>query len=252
MYKRQGYAFWKEPHPPTLPQAATMLLTGNDLRFGHLWFLFMLVGLYAFVPVLARWLAAAPEREVLYFLGISLLVNTAYPLMQHFRGFTPAYNFVHFSGYAGYFVLGHWLGRKTFSLPRKTLVLLSAAGLLAGWLFTAYATAHFTRQAGQPDLFWYDYMRPNVVLMAFCVFLLFREVFTAPVGNLTALLDANSFGIYLSHLLILRLLTLHLHLNYATLWPGVGVLLHAAATVAIGLGLNLLLRQTRLTAWLAG
>ncbi len=85
-----------------------LLLT--DAVSYHLWFVYVLIGLYLFIPILNKWISHCTEREMEYFLIIwvfTLLIR--YPFLPMLRSFV---DLSYFSGYIGYLVLGYYLSVK--------------------------------------------------------------------------------------------------------------------------------------------
>ena len=36
----------------------------------HFWYIYMIIGIYLFIPIIGRWIRSAPESHIQYFLGI--------------------------------------------------------------------------------------------------------------------------------------------------------------------------------------
>ena len=52
---------------------------------GHFWFMYPLIGLYLFIPIISPWLEKATAREELFFIGLFLL-STCIPYLNRWRG----------------------------------------------------------------------------------------------------------------------------------------------------------------------
>src|SRR5580698_95374 len=80
------------------------------LKYGssyHLWYVYMLIGLYFFIPVIGKFVRNASEKEILYFLFVWLVVMLlAQPWLVRYN---PQVDMHYFAGYIGYLVLGHYL-----------------------------------------------------------------------------------------------------------------------------------------------
>ncbi|MFA6151832.1 MAG: acyltransferase family protein [Chitinophagaceae bacterium] len=186
----------------------TLKLIYYNLRDGssyHLWYVYMIIGLYLFVPIIRIWIKNADEMQILYFLAIWLLVLLLnQPLLRKFR---PAVDFSYFSGYLGYFVLGYYLSVKKFQSRR--IISLSIAGFVLGNLITFFGTAYLTRKSGEPIQYFYENMTINILLVSVSFFMFFKNVvlrktrFSALCINF---LNRYSYGIYLVHVLFLMLL----------------------------------------------
>ena len=105
---------------------------------GHLWYIYMLIGLYLVTPIISPWLERASKRELEGYLGLWVLttflpyIHTVYPevLGEAFWNDTPL--LYYFTGFIGYFILGYYL--KRYGYPS---VALSWILLIAGYIVTA-------------------------------------------------------------------------------------------------------------------
>lgn len=88
---------------------------------GVLWFMYTLTGLYLLVPVISPWLRKASKREVEMYLAL-WVVTLLYPYIGLLLKVNASDTglLYYFTGYAGYFLLGHYVSR--YSLPLKWLL----------------------------------------------------------------------------------------------------------------------------------
>ena len=113
----------------------------------HLWYLYMIAGLYLIVPLLRP--IVQNRKLLLYFLILSFLVGIVVPqtvaILNVFRPNTAAfmqsvwdqtYLYLPF-GYSFYFVLGYWLDRIEIT---KSKVILAAAFVVVGTSVTVLLT----------------------------------------------------------------------------------------------------------------
>ena len=77
---------------------------------GVLWFMYALVGLYLLTPILSAWLKTAGEKEERFYLCL-WSITLLYPFLQKVVIVNTSTTGIlyNFSGYAGYFLLGHYL-----------------------------------------------------------------------------------------------------------------------------------------------
>ena len=106
------------------------------------WFIYMLIGVYLFLPLINSFIKEYEIRGVEYFLAIwliTIILNTLklYP----FHNLELSY----FAGYVGYLVLGYYLSTKDFKLNDRQMIWLGFV-LLA--VFTAI-NIHFPFTHGQ-------------------------------------------------------------------------------------------------------
>ena len=82
---------------------------------GHFWFMYPLIGLYLFIPVISPWLEKVSAKEERFFIGL-FLISTCIPFLNRWFGevwgqcFWNEYHMLwYFSGYLGYLVLAHYI-----------------------------------------------------------------------------------------------------------------------------------------------
>ncbi len=133
---------------------------------------------------------------------ISLFLNL--PLKYSF-GFNI--DLYYFSGYVGYVILGYFL--STINLVeskffRTKLIIL----FIVGFFINFYETYHFSVNSNMFDGSFYEYLTPNVLLTSISVFLFCKSynLKNHLIKKLFFLIDNYSYGIYLTHILILIVL----------------------------------------------
>ena len=97
------YAVWLAKSPGEFATLLTKSLT-TPVMF-HLWYLYALVGLYAFTPILSAFYRQAGEAEKLYFLVMWVLIASLFPTVNGAfnLGLTlDKYQLMYFGGFAGY------------------------------------------------------------------------------------------------------------------------------------------------------
>lgn len=172
--------------------------------FYHLWFMYVLIGLYLVTPLLRRLVSAASPGELNYFLALWLLLSCLLPMSGALLKLPIGIPAEFVGGFVGYFLLGQVLSRQS-PPPRPWLL----AGFGFGTGLTIWGTWALTlRKQGLLDQLLYSYFSPNVVLMAVTIFWLFQGIRFAPAlaaSPWLRQLSGASFGIYLCHPLLLAL-----------------------------------------------
>ena len=167
----------------------------------HLWFVYILVSLYITFPFISRWTKAAVEKEYIYFLSLWIIFLFIEPYIANYD---TSFDFSYFSGYLGFLILGNYL----FKTQRKWNRLLLTGLFLAALLYTALRSYFISIQKNVYDEDFMENLSLNVFVMSFCVYLFFKnkQFFKHPLyRKLADLLCQHSYGIYLSHLLILNI-----------------------------------------------
>ena len=233
------YAFrWGEP----VENFRNLLLNFNYAA-GHLWFVYMLLGVYLLMPLLSPWAEKVEKKELQVYLGICLF-TTMIPLIRDWAAggattviYGPsglprqalfplwgeaswnAYGtFYYFSGFIGYLLLGLYFRKFVGELSwKKTLgiaipcYIAGFAISFGGFLRRVYETAEGTFPVGGlvEKAVWWETTWCNdtigVVLMAIAWILVFKKIKAEGRFYKNVLLPVSkaSYGIYLMHLLIL-------------------------------------------------
>lgn len=229
---------WGEP----IDNLKSLLLNFNYAS-GHLWFVYMLVGVYLLIPLLSPWAEKVSKRELEVYLWICLF-TTLMPLIRDWMtegGLAITYGstglprqapyplwgecswnaygtFYYLSGFVGYVLLGLYLRRFVGELSwGKTLGIalpcytVGFAITFGGFLRRVMETAGGTFPIeGKVDMaVWWETTWYNdsigVALMAIAWVLLFRKVKACGGFYRKVLLPVSkaSYGMYLGHLIIL-------------------------------------------------
>jgi len=165
----------------------------------HLWYIYMIIGLYLFIPIIGKWVRNATEKEMLYFLGIWLAVMIIdQPIIDKIK---PEIDMRYFGGYLGYLVLGHYLKIKTF----KNQNWLAVGSLTFGLATTILGTFFVHYYTGQYVSTFYEPLSPNILLVAVGLFMLFKnkDISFRPFVTLRDFISRYSYGIFLVHVLVL-------------------------------------------------
>lgn len=219
-------------NPNIVPDAYTWEATARKLytflfNFNYdttpLWYIYMLVGLYLFMPVISSWLNQASRRDVKIFLGIWIF-SMAVPALQMlapligYEGnfgnmglwgvcdWNPYGMFYNFAGFLGYMVLGWYLTLFPLDWSRGKTLAVTASMLIAGYALTLggffAVKSYFPDQGALLEIPWY-FSGINVFLMTFAVFVLMQQ-FPLRAGAFVRRLAAWSFGIYLCHFVFVQ------------------------------------------------
>ncbi|MGD9502904.1 MAG: acyltransferase, partial [Methyloceanibacter sp.] len=174
----------------------------------HLWYLYALIGLYAFTPIIAAFYRSASDAEKLYFIVMWIAVASIFPIMN--KGFElqvniAAYKLAYFGGLIGYFVVGAYLYEKVRSSQRVGVDCLAAYIVFSA--ATAVATYLYSVTADKPNALFFDYLRPFVMIASVALFaLVLARPLTGPIGRTLQFVSRFSLGIYCIHILVLDVL----------------------------------------------
>lgn len=171
----------------------------------HLWFLYILIGIYAIVPVLRVFVSAATRRDLIYFVAMWFLATPLLELVQRFSGLQTTLVIPVVPGYVGYFVTGYLLAEV--NLGKRGLI-LSALGCIIAIAVIFVGTSLLSPAAAPIDIYFYSYFSPPTVLASICGFLLLKHVgYNLGVASgWIRTLAGTAFGIYLIHIFVVELL----------------------------------------------
>lgn len=188
-------------------------IAGIPLNFSvidvHLWYIYLLIGLYLYMPIFSAWVEKASRKAQLYFL-IAWGITTLIPYYHHYgspylwgecswNSFGMLY---YFAGFNGYLLLGHYL-RNTEWTMIKTLS-VSIPLFLIGYAVTFIGFRHVTSLPTYTpeDLeMFFLYNSLNVVMMTIASFMLIKKIniTNVTIQKMLANLTRCGFGIYMSH-----------------------------------------------------
>ncbi|GAA4339024.1 acyltransferase [Mucilaginibacter gynuensis] len=185
------------------------------VEIGHLWFVYMLLGLYLFAPILSPWIQSASKKNmefylVLWAIAFSLpYIHLIFPEIwgEAFWNHTPM--LYYFSGFLGYVVLAVYI-KRFHSEPKAWNYTLGIALLLLGYGITVYGFLHrlpTEKFVMTLELTW-GFETINVAMMSAGAFLLIKNVKlsnpTSAFGKLLLDVSAKSYGVYLAHIMVLN------------------------------------------------
>ena len=171
----------------------------------HLWYLYMIVGLYIITPLLRK--IVQDKKSVQYFILLSVIFAFLLPFtaklfqLKDLDTFVRKFDVNLVLGYSGYFVGGYYI--DYFELSKKTRKLIYMLGIL-GIIATAMLTYIVSVKAGKANEIFYSYLSPNVLIASIAVFVFFKyEVskinLSKNILKLSGVLSSCSFRIYLVH-----------------------------------------------------
>jgi surface polysaccharide O-acyltransferase-like enzyme len=178
-------------------QAIINVLQGKT--WDHMWYLYMITGLYLFVPLLKIFVMYTSKRILEYVLIILFIFTSLIPSLQnslsiYFGIYIPVN-----SVFVFYFLLGHYIHQYDIRVNNKVLLLMSTLYLLLVVLFIP--NSPFTN--GDCPFCFYNQISPFIVMITFAVFCLVRQ--NIKTNKFHDFISKQSFGIYLIHPLFLHI-----------------------------------------------
>lgn len=171
----------------------------------HLWYLYMLLGLYLITPLLRALIRGATRTELHWFFLLSGIASLLLPTILAVApnvGISTWLQALHLEsvgGYAVYFLGGYYL--NTYELNRKTRGIIYGLGL-AGVAVTIMGTLFFSVHAGTFSGGFFSYLTPNIAATSVAFFVFFRTLLEKGTFFWTTIsqnLGKYSLGVYLLH-----------------------------------------------------
>lgn len=184
----------------------------------HLWFLYVILGLYILAPALSVGLNRISTRSTWLLMAVWILLSGVPPAAAYFAQVDLwQVDLSHWTGIlksvialSGYFVLG-FLWKDIRLTPAYTV--LACMLFLLGFGITAWGTYSLTlRHQGEFQEVFYEYFSFNVLLMSAAVFLVTKSLAAGTYtkmtrkGRMVQEMSADVLGIYLIHALVLNVL----------------------------------------------
>ncbi len=259
IYKRNvlrlitAWSFWSAAYawiglvtvPMSLKDAVLQMMSGHY----HMWFLFMIIGLYMIVPFLQKIVGSLELTR--YFLILSLMFTFLLPQLVMLFSFTLERGgavvsgilnnfYFHFAvGFVGYFVCGYYLNNIEIKGRKEGLVyLLGICGLIMTAGFTRVISI---RQQAANELF-YGYFTVNVLLESIAVFVLaknhFKWCMNKRIEACIRKFSKYSFGAYLVHAMVLEQLHHFFGIHTLSFHPIVSVIVIVSIVCVISFGIS--------------
>lgn len=179
-------------------------------EIGHMWFIYMLLGLYLLVPVLSPWLAVCTKRQLQAYLCLWAFttclpyIHLVFPeiLGECFWNPTPMLHY--FTGFVGYFILGYYIKRYG-ALSARVSILMLVGGYFTTVFIYLYRLPHVGIMSDL-EVCW-RFCGINIMVMAYAVFSLVSRIKwngDNAVGRLISRFAVLSYAIYFSHMIFIN------------------------------------------------
>ncbi len=245
-----AFIFWSVVYALYNFQSVVLFIEGVIMGRYHMWFLFMITGLYIVTPLLRKITVSKNTTE--YFLiigavfGIGVSTFNSTPLANIAPGVTNyVFNCIDLGalgGYVFFFVLGYYLYK--FSLPKWANTVLIVSGFL-GCVLSIVLTIVTKNQSDAP--YYYSHFFLPVTLECIAVFLV-GKIFISKINfsekseKIIFKLSKYSFGVYLVHDLVLTVIRPFVT-DYLGGLPVVAILVATAVTTIISFAISVVINK---------
>lgn len=183
----------------------------------HMWYIYLLIGLYLYIPFFSAWIENADRKTKRAFLLI-WIISLFIPYLKEYvanclferSGYvfgTDTWNefglFYYFAGFNGYLLLGHYVKKGNDWSLMKTFILCILMFAVGYYItYTGFSTTASNPNATETEMeLFFTFCSPNVLLMTLATFLLLQKVVitNSTVIKVLANMTQCGFGIYMVH-----------------------------------------------------
>ncbi len=181
----------------------------------QMWYVYLLIGLYLYMPIFSAWVRQASLKEQKVFLSlwfVSLFIPYLREYLTKDLWGTCSWNefglLYYFAGFNGYLLLGHYIINNKMNLSWKKLVMMGVPSFVIGYCITFFGFKSVTAVTGQSvelvELF-FTYCSPNVLMMTLPLFFVIQKIHFSSVviRRFSMSISTCTFGIWMSHYLFL-------------------------------------------------
>lgn len=183
----------------------------------HFWYIYMLIGLYIFMPIISPWLKQVGKKEELFFLCLWFLTT----FMNYIKLLVPngevfgecSWNDFHMvyynAGYIGYLIMAHYI-RTYINWNWSTTLKVAIPLFLVGYFTSVAGFYNLSLTSADPYIVeqpW-RFCTPNCAMMTFALFIVFKKITlgTGFIYKCISSISRLSYGIYLMHYMLLTLI----------------------------------------------
>ena len=205
----------------------------TDTGWSHMWYLYLMVGLYLMLPFYRMITNQARDGEIRLLLIIYFIFQSALPLVEKLTGTTIGFYICVNTVYPLFLFAGYALSKGIVPMGPISGAISCAVGLISilvlTWLGVHQESGVLSKVVG-------NYSFPGVILLAAGIFALLRtfsEGWPRLIGRALVSIDRYSFGIYLIHMLFLKLAVVVLKIPITSFGGLFGVLITAGVVFLV-------------------
>lgn len=244
---------WQRPHDlDGIVRWGTDLFVREGISI-HLWFVYMILFLYLFLPFINRVLQKLNRRTVVFFVIFWLILNSLhsfgiFKIDQSYYLFNKLYGY---SLYTGYLVLGYLLHTSSFKINRQRAV--AAIVFVLTVVVASISTYLLSKTNGKQTLTMMGTFTINTFIQTLAMYYMVKDVELKHkfFSYLIQLISNYSFGIYLVHIMVISLF-FRIGIFWTMAYPLVSVPLVVMLTLLTSIVVIFLLRKIPFMAKFAG
>lgn len=192
-------------HTGGVIQSLVNWVTGHC--WAHMWYLYMLLGLYLITPIVKPFVEKASDKELQIALWLLFILSSLFPTLRSAGLDLEGYMIIS-TPYPFMYLLGYYLCWRMKSPWSKNRWLLVAVIALCGGIIV-WRCIHFMKSYGYGD--------PVLICMASSLFLLIKSLNAD--SRIANVLTPYCFGIYLTHTVFINVAYKVMGLNLTSIVP---------------------------------
>ena len=177
----------------------------------QMWYVYLLIGIYLYIPVFSAWVEKSDKRSQRIFLAI-WAVSLFVPYLRNYLtenlfgecSWNEFGLFYYFAGFSGYMLLGYHLVKYPLQMSKVSKYALAAIAFAIGYAVTLIGFKNATAVEGQSEAMvelFFTFCSPNVALMTFAIFLICKDLRfeNKRVNRFISQFSICTFGIWMCH-----------------------------------------------------
>ena len=177
----------------------------------QMWYVYLLIGIYLYIPVFSAWVEKSDKRSQRIFLAI-WAVSLFVPYLRNYLtanlfgecSWNEFGLFYYFAGFSGYMLLGYHLVKYPLQMSKVSKYALAAIAFAIGYAVTLIGFKNATAVEGQSEAMvelFFTFCSPNVALMTFAIFLICKDMRfeNKRVNRFISQFSICTFGIWMCH-----------------------------------------------------
>ena len=177
----------------------------------QMWYVYLLIGIYLYIPVFSAWVEKSDKRSQRIFLAI-WAVSLFVPYLRNYLtenlfgecSWNEFGLFYYFAGFSGYMLLGYHLVKYPLQMSKVSKYALAAITFAIGYAVTLIGFKNATAVEGQSEAMvelFFTFCSPNVALMTFAIFLIGKDLRfeNKRVNRFISQFSICTFGIWMCH-----------------------------------------------------
>lgn len=194
---------------------------GSGTKY-HLWYIYMLVGIYLFIPFIRICIKNLSQKGIKYFI-IFWIILLFLRYKTETRKLIENMN-IEFFYYVGYVITGYYFSSQKIFRKHNYTKISALLLIVISNILILTATYYFSKTNGKSSEIFFNCLSPLIVFMSIGWFLLYQYSSFSKISFLEKKICTYSYGIYLSHVFVLEQLKTVYWIKYLYyMYPAIGI-----------------------------